>query len=69
MTPSAKTARDLLFSCGIVPVHQPQPPASWNRYVKEWVRTHKLPGAFAILTQRPSPDEVESNYRMEIINL
>jgi hypothetical protein len=33
------------------------------------VRSHKLAGAFAILTQRPSVMDPESNHRMEIINL
>lgn len=69
VTPNSKTAQDLLFSAGVVPVHQPEPPTSWNGYVKDWVRTHALPGAFAILTQRPSPSDPESNHRMEIINL
>ena len=69
ISPSAKTSQDLLFSCGIVPVHLPTPPASWNAYVKDWVRRYELPGGFAILTQRPSPNDPESNHRMEIINL
>jgi pyruvate kinase len=69
VTPNAKTAQDLLFSAGVVPVHLPQPPVSWNGYVKDWVRNHELPGSFAILTQRPSANDPESNHRMEIINL
>jgi len=69
VTPNTKTAQDLLFSSGVLPVHQPAPPPSWNSYVKEWVRLHELPGAFAILTQRPSANDPESNHRMEIINL
>lgn len=43
--------------------------ASWNCFAKEWVRGHALPGAFAILTQRPPANDPESNHRMEIINL
>ncbi len=69
ISPSSKTAQDLLFSSGIIAVHQPNPPASWNTYVKEWVRRYELPGGFAILTQRPSANDLESNHRMEIINL
>jgi len=69
VTPNAKTAQDLLFSAGVVPVHLRQPPASWNDYVKDWVRNLELPGSFAILTQRPSANDPESNHRMEIINL
>lgn len=66
---SAKTCQDLLFSGGITPVHEPNLPGSWNSYVKDWVRRHELPGAFAILTQRPTANDPESNHRMEIINL
>ncbi len=67
--PSAKTAQDLLFSCGVFPVHQPAPPASWTACVKEWVRRCQLPGAFAILTQGPSVNDPATHHRMEIINL
>ena len=69
VSPDAKTAQDLLFSSGVIPVHQPEPPASWNGFVKEWVKRHALPGGFAILTQRPSANDPESNHRMEIIDL
>jgi pyruvate kinase len=69
ISPNRKTAQDLLFSAGVMPVHEPEAPASWNAYVKDWVRRHQLSGAFAILTQRPSPSDPESNHRMEIINL
>ncbi len=69
ISPSAKTAQDLLFSSGIAPVHQPTPPVSWSTWVKNWVLGHQLPGSFAILTQRPSADDPESNFRLEIINL
>jgi len=69
VTPNAKTAQDLLFSAGVVPVLLQQSPASWNGYVKDWVRSHQLPGEFAILTQRPAVNDPESNHRMEIINL
>ncbi len=69
ISPSVKTTQDLLFSCGVAPVHLPNPPASWNAYVKDWVRRNELPGAFAILTQGPAAKDPESNHRMEIIDL
>jgi pyruvate kinase len=69
VTTSLKTARDLLFSGGVMPVHEPKAPSSWNGYVKDWLRRHQIPGGFAILTQRPTAHEAESNHRMEIINL
>jgi pyruvate kinase len=69
ISPQKKTCQDLLFSCGVVPVWQDEPPKSWNAYVKDWVRSHHLPGSFAILTQRPSAQDPESNHRMEIIDV
>ena len=66
---TAKTCQDLMFSCGVAPAHEPNLPPASNSYIKDWVRRHKLPGSFAILTQRPPPDDPESNHRMEIINL
>jgi pyruvate kinase len=66
---STKTCRDLLFSAGVIPVFEARPPRSWNAFVKDWARSHQLPGSFAILTQRPSANDPESNHRMEIINL
>ena len=69
LTSSPTTAKDLLFSCGVVPVHLPNSPASWNDFIKDWVKQHQLPGSFAILAQRPGSDEPQGNHRMEIINL
>src|SRR6185295_17231417 len=69
LSPSEKTCQDLLFSYGVIPLHEPNPPRSWNAYVKEWVGRHELPGEFAILTRQPSANEAESNHRMEVMNL
>jgi pyruvate kinase len=69
VSPSMKTTQDLLFSSGVMPQCVPESPKSWNTYVKNWVRQQELPGEFAILTQRPSANDPESNHRMEIINL
>ena len=69
VTPSAKTAQDLLFSSGVLPVHEPKGPASSDGFVKDWLRQNQLPGAFAILTQGPSAENPDTNHRMEIINL
>jgi pyruvate kinase len=69
VSPNEKTCQDLLFSSGVIPVCEAEPPRSWNAYVKDWVRSHMLPGSFAILTQRPPANDPESNHRMEIINL
>jgi pyruvate kinase len=69
ISPSARTAQGLLCSAGVVPVHEPEAPRSWNRYVQDWVRAHHLPGDFAIFTRPPSADASERSHRMEIIEL
>jgi pyruvate kinase len=69
VTSNAKTARDLLFSSGVIPVFESNEPRSWNDYVKDWARDRKLNGDFAIFTERPSPAAPDINHRMEIINL
>jgi pyruvate kinase len=69
ITSNAKTARDLLLSSGVIPVLEANTPASWNAFVKDWVRRHQLDGEFAILTERPSVAEPGGNHRMEIVNL
>jgi pyruvate kinase len=69
ISPSLKTCQALRFSCGVISVFEAEPASSWNAYVKDWVRSHGLPGSFAILTLRPLANDPESNHRMEIINL
>jgi len=69
LSPSSKTCQELLFSCGVTPVHQPNPPESWNALIKDWVQRHQLSGGFAILAHPHSDDGPDSNNRMEIIDL
>jgi pyruvate kinase len=69
ITANPKTARDLLFSSGVMPVFESNPPASWNACVKDWARRYNLGGDFAIFTERPSVGAPETNHRMEIVNL
>ena len=69
ISPSLKTAQDLLFSSGVLPVHVTAPPESWNKYIRNWVSRSNMAGDFAILTQPPSSNHSEDSHRMEIINL
>ena len=69
ITSNTKTARDLLFSSGVIPVFEPEMPASWNACLKDWAQRYKLDGDFAIFTERPSAAQPEINHRMEIVNL
>jgi pyruvate kinase len=69
VSPSEKTCQDLVFSYGVTPVHEPNEPAAWDTYVKDWVRGSKLPGDFVIQTQRRNVNPAQTDYRMEIIHL
>lgn len=65
----ARTCQNLLFSYGVTPVHDAETPASWNGYVRDWVRQNELSGEFAILTHRVPADDPAGDHRMEIIQL
>jgi hypothetical protein len=59
----------LLFSSGVVPVRAPTEATSWTTYLREYTRQHQLPGDFAILINGPGASDLDSNHRMEIIDL
>jgi pyruvate kinase len=63
--PDGQTSQDLLFSYGVVPVRERKTPASWSKYLRNWVRQHGLVGEFAILTKRPAA----GHHQMEIVEL
>jgi pyruvate kinase len=64
-----KRCQDLLFSYGVYPEHESKPPASWRRYIREWLQRHEVPGEFALVTHAPSANGDESGHRMEVIEL
>ena len=65
----SKTEQDLLFSSGVVPVQAPTETTSSTTYVREYTRQHRLPGDFAILINGAGAGDLDSNHRMEIIDL
>jgi pyruvate kinase len=66
VTEDTRTMQQLLFSCGVLSEHQPEPPASWNDFVRDWLRRHDLPGDFAVLTQGADADGI---HRVDFIDL
>lgn len=66
---SASTCRSLLVSYGVVPVHEPEMPSSWNQWIRSWLERHRCDGRFAILTQRSSGSDAPGNHRIEIVPL
>jgi pyruvate kinase len=65
ISPDSKTCQDLQFSYGVTSVRERVASSSLPAFVEKWVRKHRLPGAFAILTKRPAA----GHYQMEIISL
>lgn len=64
-----KTCMDLHFSYGIIPVHEPDHPAHWRKWIRSLLEKHKITGDRAILTEGPSLKYPDRNDRMEIIDL
>jgi pyruvate kinase len=69
VSPVGETCSHLLFSYGVLPVHEPRHPQNWNDYTREWVRDHGLEGELALLVEGPSSKNPEANHRLEIIEL
>ena len=63
------TCRQLQFSAGVFPVHEPDFPGRWNGYARRLAGDLGLPGDLVILTEGPSPEHPAANHRMEIIDL
>jgi len=69
MSPHVKTCQDLLFSYGVMPAYEPNYPAAWKPYVRNWLQKQNVSGGLAILTEGPSSTHPDANHRMEIIEL
>ena len=64
-----KVCQDLVFSHGIYPVHEPDPPEVWNEFARDWLRSYGVDGNLVVLSTGPSPKHPEANNRIEIIDL
>jgi pyruvate kinase len=64
-----RTCRNLAFSYGVYPIHEPDHPDDWDAYVRRWLARHNVPGDMVILTEGPSSRCPEAHNRMEIIDL
>jgi pyruvate kinase len=63
------TCRQLQFSAGVYPVHEPEHPEHWKDYVKQWLGENGIGEKLAVLTEGPSTKHPETNHRLEIIDL
>jgi pyruvate kinase len=64
-----KTCQDLLFSCGVFPVHEPEHPEDWKSWIRRWLEEHGREGRYVVLTEGPSRRHPDRNNSMEIIDL
>lgn len=64
-----KTCQELIFSYGIIPIHEPEHPTRWRQWIRTNLQLLKIEGDLAILTEGPSAKYPDRNDRMEIIDL
>jgi len=64
-----RVCKQLVFSYGIYPVHETDPPEVWNDFARDWLQSHEVDGDLVILSTGPSPRYPEANNRIEIIDL
>ena len=63
------TCKTLQFSYGVEPVLIAQEFDDWSNYAKDWLHAQNINKGIALLTQGPSEQNPNNNYRMEIITL
>ena len=64
-----KTCRQLQFSYGVYPFHEPEHPENWNAFARQWLELYGVDGNLVVLTEGPSSLHPDANHRMEIIDL
>jgi pyruvate kinase len=64
-----KTCQDLLFSYGVLPVHEQEHPDDWKPWARNWLQTIGEVGNLVVLTEGPSKKHPHRNNRMEILDL
>ncbi len=64
-----KTIQDLMFSCGVWPVHEPDHPEDWKSWMKNLLQSYEIKEDLVVLTEGPSTRHPDRNNRVEIIDL
>ena len=66
---SEKTCQELMFSFGVLPVHEVDHPENWRRWAQAWLTSKNVEVKLVVLTEGPSEKRPDRNNRMEIIDL
>lgn len=69
VSPDEAICRELIFSYGVQPVHQPEDPENWRDFAKAWLHEQKIAGQVAILVAGPSPHNPDANHRIEFMRV
>ncbi len=69
VTEDRKVSQDLIFSYGILPIHDSDPADDWNEYARRLLAEHAIEGNFVLLATGPSPRNPKANNRIELIDL
>jgi pyruvate kinase len=64
-----RVCKQLVFSYGIYPVYEPDPPEAWNDFASDWLKSHGVDEGLVVMSTGPSPRNPEANNRIEIIDL
>jgi len=64
-----RVCKQLVFSYGIYPVYEPDPPETWNDFAGDWLKSHEVDEGLVVMSTGPSPRNPEANNRIEIIDL
>ena len=63
------TCQQLQFSSGVYPVCEAEHPENWKTYVSDWLKSHRMEGRLAVVTEGPSRTHPDANNRLEIIDV
>lgn len=69
VSPEEKTCQGLQFSYGVFPVYEKPDPSDWNSFIREWHCACPFSDNLVVLTAGPSPENPDTNFRMELIEL
>lgn len=64
-----RTCKNLMFSYGVFPKHEPEHPAAWKPLARKWLKKMGVEGNRVVLTEGPSRTYPDINNRMEILEL
>ena len=66
---SFKTCQDLMFSYGVIPMHEECRPKDWVACARDYAKNQGFEGTCFIKAEGPSLDHPDINHKMEIIEL